>query len=141
MSKITETSRLRVEDFQKQRDWIAPLIEAYNSFLSQTIRVINGGINFADNVVGLDYEFSFTFQTQALTFPQQVKWPFSNFPPRHLVVTYSTEEDLPVPVLTSWNFTDARFVQLKAVYKVTSAPAISNLVAGNDYKIRVRIEP
>lgn len=141
MSTIRETSRLRIEDFQKQRDWIGPLLEAYNNFLIQVIRLLNKGLLFADNVVGIEHDFDFTFQTQALTFPQRISWPYDRFPPKHLFVTYASEEGTEVPVVTSWRFTDDRLIELKAVYKFTTAPAVSNLTAGNDYKVRVRVEP
>lgn len=141
MSKVTETSRLRVEDFQKQRDWISPLLEGYNNFLAQVIRVVNKGLLFSDNVVGVEHDFTFTFQTQALTFPQSFRWPYDRFVPKHLFVTYASEDDSGIPVVVSWKFTDARLVQLSSAYKITTVPAIANLAAGSDYRIRVRVEP
>lgn len=142
MSKLTETTRLRVEDFQKQRDWIAPLLEGYNNFLVQCIRILNKGLIFADNMVGLEHDFTFKFQTQAITFPQKVKWPYSGFSPKHLTVTYASEERVATPVVVSWRFTDDRFIELKAVYKFTSSPiAVADLTAASDYVVRVKIEP
>jgi hypothetical protein len=139
--KITETTRLRVEDFPKQRDWISPLLESYNSFLAQCIRLLNKGILFGDNVVGIEHDFDFTFQSQTATFPQSVGWPYDRFSPKHLFVTYASEEGTPIPAIASWKFTDTRLVQLTAVYKFSSAPAVADLTAGSDYKVRVRVEP
>lgn len=160
--KLTETSRLRIEDFQKQRDWISPLLEGYNNFLVQAIRILNKGLIFADNVAGLEHDFDFTFQTQALTFPVSIAWPYERFPPKHLFVTYASEEGASIPVVASWKFTDTRLVQLSAVYKfsssvvhtisassdaglvgdtITFGPSMSDLTSGSDYKVRVRVEP
>lgn len=162
MSQITETSKLRVEDFQKQRDWISPLLEGYNNFLAQAIRVLNKGLLFSDNIVGMEHDFSFTFQTQALTFPQSFKWRYDRFVPKHLFVTLAEEGGTSVPALVSWKFTDARLVQLTSVYKISSSvlhtitassdaglvgdtvtfgPSVSDLVAGSKYVVRVRVEP
>lgn len=160
--KLTENTRLRVEDFQKQRDWIGPLLEAYNSFLAQSIRLFNRGLLFADNIIGLQHDFEFTFQTQALSFPVSVSWPYTAFPPKHLYVTYATENEVSIPVTVAWKFTDARLVQITSVYKfassvehtitassdaglvgdtITFGPAVSDLTSGGRYRIRVRVEP
>jgi hypothetical protein len=141
MSKLTETSRLKIEDFQKQRDWIGGLLEGYNNFLTQAIRILNKGLTFADNIVGVDHQFEFTFQTQAISFPQKIKWPYDRLTPRHLFHTYSSEEGINVPVIFSWRFNDDRFIELSNVYKITSSPAVTDLVAGSKYIVRVRIEP
>ena len=141
MSKLTETSRLKVEDFQEQRKWIAPLLESYNNFLTQSIRLLNGGLLFRDNVVGLDYDFDFTFQTQAISFPQKVKWPFDRLTPRHVYSTYASEQGIPIIAVFSWRFSDDRFIEILQVSKVTSVPALGDLVAASKYKLRVRAEP
>lgn len=141
MSKLTETSRMKIEDFQDQRRWIAPLLEGYNNFLSQAIKLFNKGLSFVDNFIGIEHEFSFTFQSQAATFPQKVAWPYNRFSPRNLFVTASTEDASEIPIVHSWRFTDERFVELTAVYKITTAPAISDLTSGSKYKIRIRVEP
>lgn len=141
MSKLTETTRLRAEDFQKQKDWITPIFDAYNNFLGQTRNLLNSGLTFSDNAVGLQHDFVFTFQTQAISFPQKVKWPYDRFSPKNLFATFSSEDSIPIPVVVSWKFTDDRFVQLKSVYKITAVPAIADLASGSDYVIRVRIEP
>lgn len=140
MSKITETSRLKSEDFPKDARWINPLIDGYNNFLTQAIRLLNKGLIFSDNSVGLEHDFEFTFQTAAATFPQRVKWPYNAFPPKHLTVTQATATNSPIPVVTSWQFTDDRFVELLTVYYFTTVPALASLVAGTKYKIRVKIE-
>lgn len=140
MSRIRETNKLRLEDFQDQAKWIGPLLETYNNFISQAINIINGGILFGDNVVGVNHTFEFTFQTQALTFPQIVKWPFK-LPPKHVYMTFGSEDDTSIPLTFSWRFNDERLIEIKEVYKITSAPAISDLVAASKYKLRVKAEP
>lgn len=141
MSKLTETSRLRVEDFQEQKKWISPILEGYNSFLTQSIKLFNKGLTFADNALGVEHDFEFTFQTDALTFPQRLKWPYDRFSPKHMFVTYASAAGSSIPVVISWRFADDRFIELLTVYRFTTAPAIAALVAGTKYKIRVRVEP
>ena len=141
MSKLTETSKLKIEDFKEQRSWIGPLLEGYNNFLDQAIKLFNNGLLFIDNQAGIQHDFSFTFESASATFPQKVRWPYGSFPPKSLFVGAAFEGSTPVSVVCAWKFSDDRFIQLISVYKITSTPGLSALTSGTKYVIRVRVEP
>lgn len=138
--RIKTTTLLKVEDFPDQKGWIGKLISPINDFFTQAIKIINDGGVFPDNFVGKDYVFKFTYQTDALTFPQLFKWNLLSRP-LALVVVSATEDGVPFIPGVAWSFTTDGSVQLTQVVKLTNAPAVTLLTAGSRYEIRARITP
>ena len=143
MARLRSTERLRLEDFPKDQRWVNPIVNLYNRLIDDLRTILNGGVTFADNIVGLDYIFDFEFRTQAETFPRQVSWPSNiSASPTKLWTTRALEDDDPIAVLVTWKYGSTRQIELLSVYKLdASGPSISDLTAGSRYKISVRAEP
>lgn len=138
--RIKAIQLLKVEDFPDQKFWIGKLIQPLNDFLNQSISIINDGIVFPDNFQGKDFVFSFTYQSEALTFPQQYAWTLLA-KPKALIVVSATEDGLPIIANVAWGFTADGKVSLTSVVKLTNAPAVVLLSVNSKYQIRVRVTP
>lgn len=138
--KIRATQLLKNEDFPSEKDWIEKLIGPINDFFKESITILNGGITFADQAVGKDYVFAFTYQSDASTFPQKFLWTLLQKPVALNVVS-ATEDGIEIPVVVSWKLNVENQVQLTQVVRITSAPAIAALQANKKYQIRVRVTP
>lgn len=140
MSQIRATTRLTVEDYPEQKGWIAKLIGPINDFFTQSIKILNNGILFRDNCIGMEHVYDFTYQSDALTFPRGFLWTVASAPVSFQVVS-ATQDNQPCNVSASWQFTAEGQVQLVHMVRFTTAPAISALQVGSRYKIRVRVTP
>lgn len=141
MGKITFDDKLAVEQFPEQKDWIGPMFRVINDFISQVRGTLRKGITFADNTLGMEYEFDFTFQSAAISFPQKFTWDRAQVP-RALQVVAATGAGVAIIAAVAWEFTAEGLVQLRDVVTLNSAgPAVAALVAGTRYKIRVRVTP
>lgn len=138
--RVKTTQRLRVEDFPDQKDWIGKLVSPLNDFLTQAIKILNDGLQFTDNFIGKEHVFDFEYQSDVLSFPTGFLWTIAANP-KALSVVAATEDDDPVNVAVSWQFTDLRQVELVHVVRFTTAPAVAALAVGSRYKIRVRVTP
>lgn len=140
MSIIRELQKLRIEDFQEQSKWIGPIFDTYNNFSSQVISVLNKGLLFVDNMVGVERDFEFTFSSNAATLPLVTTWGL-NFVPKSLHFSAATENDSPIIALGAWRTNDLNQIEITQLCKITSTPAVSSLVSGSKYKIRIRVYP
>jgi len=140
MSKIRATTRLTIEDFPEQKSWIGKLISPINDFITQGIQVMNGGVNFTDNIFGKDHLFDFTYQSDSVSLPIGFQWLF-NMSPKSLIVVSATEDTDPVNIAVAWELTPEGIVQLTSIVRFTTAPAVALLQAGKRYKIRCRVTP
>lgn len=138
--RVKATQRLTTEDFPDQKGWIGKLISPINDFFTQAIKILNDGIVFNDNFLGKEHIFDFTYQSDAQTFPIGFLWTIGS-PPRALQMVQAFEDNQPVNLAMSWQLTQDNEVQLVAVVKFTSVPAVSKLTLGSRYKIRVRVTP
>ena len=140
MSVVKANKRLTLEDFPTQKDWLGRLISPINDFISDVTKILNGGVVFADQTLGKEHEFRFTYQSDAISLPIGFAWNYL-LPPRSLIVTFSTENGSTFIPLVAWEYTDKGQVQLTRIVKITTAPAVSLLTANSEYKIRVRVTP
>lgn len=142
MSKIRSNKRLTVEEFPEQKDWIGKLFQQINDFVTETIKIVNGGITFTDNVSGADHEFDFTYQTDAISLPIGFTWPLA-VPPKALQVVNATANLSPVILVAAWDYTQTGLVRLTSVVQVISGSpgSVSILTANVRYRIRVRVTP
>lgn len=138
--RIRAIQLLKVEDFPDQKKWIGKLIQPLNDFLNQSIKIINDGIVFPDNFLGKDIVYSFTYQSEAITWPQKFQWPFLA-KPKALLVVSATEDGVAFIPALSWQLAVDGTVQITGMVKFTSAPAVSLLTAGSKYEIRTRVTP
>lgn len=146
MAKIRATQKLIVEDFPDQKDWIGKLIEPVNSFITRVLGEVNGNLEFGENVPGVEKEFDFSYVSDSTSFPQVFRWELGKKPGALVVVSAlentpaSNRNFIPVIVAVSWNFNAQNEVELSSAVKITSA-GVTTLVAGNRYKIKVRVGP
>lgn len=141
MAKITFDDKLAVEQFPDQKDWIAPLFRVVNDFIAQVRGALRRGLTFADNMLGQEYEFDFTYQTNAISLPQRFSWDRAGVP-RALTVVSASQDGVAFICAVSWEFTAEGLVQLRDVVRLESAgPSVDNLAANSRYKIRVRVTP
>lgn len=140
MSTIRSKTRLVVEDFPDQKGWIGKLIQPINDFLTEAIKILNGGVTFADQMLGKDHLFSFEYQSESITFPIGFQWTLAQAP-KSLLVASSTEDDAAIAVAVAWQYTNDGQVQLTSVVKLDNSPGVNLLTAGSRYKIRVRVTP
>jgi hypothetical protein len=138
--KIRATTLLKVEDFNDQKDWIGKMIQPINDFVSQSIAILNGGLLFTDQMIGVDHTFEFTYQSDAITLPQRAKWT-SSYRPGALVVVAATEDGAPIIPAVAWKYTQEGVIEVTSMVKLTTAPAVALLTAGAKYRIRCRITP
>lgn len=140
MSRIRATQRLTVEDFPEQKSWIGKLISPINDYITQSIKILNEGILFGDNFIGKDHQFDFVYQSDAISLPIGFLWTFAASP-KALQVVSALENEQPVNLSASWQYTTDGQVRLVGIVKFTSAPAVALLTTGSRYKIRVRVTP
>lgn len=140
MSRIKATQRLTIEDFPDQKGWIGKLISPINDYITQSIKILNGGFIFSDNSFGKEHTFDFVYQSDAISLPIGFQWTFAT-PPKALQVVAATENNSPVNISVAWQLSEDGLVQLTSVVRFTSAPAVALLQATKRYKIRVRVTP
>lgn len=141
MAKITFDDKLAVEQFPEQKEWIGAMFRVVNEFFSQVRSALRKGLTFADNTLGLEYEFDFTYQSNAISFPQRVSWNYASTP-RALQVVAATANGSPVILALSWEFTQEGLVQIVDVVALSSSStSVAPLTAGVRYKVRTRITP
>lgn len=142
MTRVKATQNLRLEDVPKEhRDWAGKIIQVVNDFFSQCINIVNGGILFSDNVLGVEHEFSFRYQSDAISLPVGFQWTLAQMPRALQVVSAVSGTNTPINVSVGWTYTAKGQVQLTSIVQFTSAPAIALLTAGTKYKITVRVTP
>lgn len=145
--RIKATQLIKVEDFPKEKEWIGKLISPINDFFNQAIKILNGGSLFIDNSLGKDHVYSFTYQSEAVTFatppdgrPPSFTWGLLA-KPLALSVVSALEDNVPFIAAVAWQYNNEGLVQLTKVVKLTTAPAVAKLTVGSRYNIRVRVTP
>ncbi len=138
--RIRATEQLKVESFPDQKAWIPKLLGPINSFFGDVISILNDGIVFPDNWVGKDHVFKFTYQSDAITFPQAIKWTL-NPKPLALYVASATEDGSPIIAAISWKYTTEGQIELSRVVRIDATPSVQLLQATKKYEIRVRVTP
>ena len=141
--RIPTTQRLIVEDFQDQKDWIGLLIGPINEFITNVLRVINGGMDFTSNFIGVEKELDFTYVDDATTFPQSIKWGLP-VRPKALSIASAFENDpslnrdfTPVIIAVAWALNASSEIEITSAVKLTSS-GVGTLDATKRYKILVR---
>jgi hypothetical protein len=150
MAKITSRTKLILENFPDQREWISPMFVVLNEFIQDVINTLNGGITFADNILGKEADADFVFINNTASLPK-IKWDKVS-PPRSLSVVAAYEavspgggspprDFNPAILLVSWGLDSQNFITINDAVKVTSAGGVTGLTSQNRYRIRFRINP
>lgn len=146
--RIPSTQKVRIEDFPDQRDWISPLVSVLNKFIQDVIASVNNGIEFSENLMGIEKELDFVYVSHATTFPQVFRWSLAKAPKALYVVQAlenvptASRDFLPIMATAAWNINDANEISISDVVKLSgNAAAVSDLTVGNRYKLRVRVTP
>jgi len=133
MGKITQSSTLRVEDFDsEQRKWLPRLFAPINLFITSVTNVINGRIEFGTNIPSQDALLSFTYGSSA----QRFTWG-SNLTPRVLWVGQSFEGNDNIALVPQWTY-DASTGMISVNFLKADGSA---LTVGQSYKVFVRVAP
>jgi hypothetical protein len=141
--KVKANKTISVEDFPEQKEWLGRLASPINDFITDVVKILNGGSLFADQARGKEHEFKFTYQSDTISLPVGFAWTIAQAP-KALNVVWASEDGDPVILLTSWTFTEKGQVQLTQVVRVdttVSPPVLAALQASVEYKIRVRVTP
>lgn len=139
--RIKAIQLLKVEEAPKeQQGWIGKFLGPLNQFITQGVSILNGGILFADNIVGQDFVYTFTYVSDAISFPVSFRWNLP-MPPVAFQVCSALEDGTSFVPVVAWKYASNGTVQLTSVFRITSAPAVSALQNGKVYKIRVRVTP
>jgi hypothetical protein len=144
--KIKTTQRFILEDFPEQKDWIGKLFYVLNKFIADVILSINGGLQFSDNIMGMDHLLQFTFVSNAASYPLTFKWDLAN-PPKALSVVSAMESTpttvaVPVVVAAAWTHRADGLIAITDIAKINSGSAtVGTLTAKKQYQIRVRVTP
>lgn len=141
--RIQATDKLKEEDFPGQKQWIGPMFRTINRFIEDVTAALNGGLVFVDNNLGLEHEFSFTYASNDVTFPQRVKWPLAATPKAYDLVN-AMENDVPIMVVLQFGFkqdSEGSFVELVDAVKFTLGGGSTGFQSGERYKIRIRVTP
>ncbi len=150
MSKVPSTTKLVVESFPDQREWISPMFFVLNKFIQDVIRALNNGLSFADNIQGKEQDLDFVFLNNSASLPK-IRWDMIS-PPKALEVV-SAYEASPVSagevprnfdatiVQLAWYLDSQNFINFKDAVKLSSAGGATGLTSQNRYRIRVRITP
>lgn len=140
--RLPTTQKLIVEDFENdQQEWIGKLIGPINDFVSNVLKVVNGGLDFA-NFTGLEKELDFVYVDDATTFPLSIMWGLSKRPKAlSLVAAYENDptenrDFSPVIIALAWNFSTQ--IEITSAVKLTSS-GVATLDADKRYRILVRV--
>lgn len=142
--KIPATTRLVVEDFPEQKDWIAPMFYVVNRFITAALSILNKGLLFKDNVLGQEEYIDFTYVSAAASFPRKFKWNYSVRPEALSVISATAETSstaiAPVIVLPAWEFTDTGEISI-TTFVLVATSGVSALTVATRYRIKVRVTP
>ena len=144
--RVPATTKLIAENFPEQKSWISPMFFVVNKFIQDVVRAINGGVQFGDNIQGIETLFDFVYVSHAVSLPS-FTWNLIN-PPKAMTVisafenVTSTRLFSPIMVNIAWQLGINNIVSLTDIVKLTGNPAaVSQLTVGNRYQIRVRTTP
>ena len=144
MGRIKSKTTLTIEQFPEQKDWIGRLFYVVNGFIQDAIAQINGNLVFGENITGYENEWEFEYVDDATSLPLEFKWKGSQQPKAlYLVYAYEstpTTVGAPVALGVGWIYTAEGKVAITSVVKLTTSGATA-LVAGQRYRIRVRVTP
>jgi len=143
MSRVTATDKLKAEDFPDQSSWLGPMFRIINKFIQEVVASINGGLTFSENIRGTEQEVSFKYASNAVSFPQRIKWGFTE-PPRSYHLVNGTENGSPIMVILQFNYkqdSEGTFVLIEDAVKLTSGGGSTGLTSGSRYKFRIRVTP
>lgn len=92
------------------------------------VSVINGGVQFGSNIQGVEHELDFNYQSNAITFPVDVAWPYTPRP-KALTVVSATEDDSEIMCQVAWVFTSEGKVRVSDAIKFTNTGILADFAA------------
>lgn len=146
MGRLTATRKLIVEDFPDQKDWIGNLFVIVNDFFTKSVSVLNGNIEFGQNIIGIERELDFVYVSDAASLPQKIRWEL-NVRPRAFYMVSALEGEpkiansfRPVTLCANYILNEKNEVEINGLVKLQSS-GVSSLVPQKRYKILIRITP
>lgn len=146
MARVSATQRLIVEDFPDQKEWIGPMFDTINEFITKVLAEVNGRVEFAQNIAGVEKELDFVFVNAATSFPQTFAWTLG-LKPKALYVVSALENNpsvnrlfTPVIVNVAWQLNNLNQIEVTDAVKLSSG-GVSSLTASRRYKILLRVTP
>lgn len=136
--KLPVISRLRVDEFPDQKDWISRLFGPLNSFLEYTYLALTNGLTFYDNFTGFESTIDFTYQG-ASDFPLYLANP-RKFIPKALQVAQGRDNGTATILLFAWEPTDDGRIRILEM-NVVSAGATAAPTVGQRYQATLRFTP
>lgn len=138
MAKIPAITRLAIEQFPDQKDWIGKLLNPMNSFLGATVFALTKHLTFSDNFLGQENFLDFTYNgSQSLPVNFLLTM---NAVPLSLLVVSALENSVPIGISAAWQINQNNQVSITDFTKLSNGKA-SALTAGARYQVRVRIAP
>lgn len=129
MGQVPQTKRLVLEDFDGQQEWIGKLVDPLNSFMQETVSLVNKSLTFGDNFNGAVLSLVWTGSAKSLA------WKLKARPVAAWIGSIRTHPDNAAPTGLSafnlvWDFTQG------GEFKVVEVPGLS-ASASNPYKLTI----
>lgn len=133
MSRIFQVTTIRTEDFpSEQRQWMPRLLTPINLFITNVTQLLNGRVQFVDNIPARDVNLSFSYAGR----PQRFRWDLP-LQPNILWVGRAFENGALIPLCSTWNYDADSDNVIVDFFKLTGA----TLTQGAQYRIFVRVVP
>jgi hypothetical protein len=129
MGQIPQTKRLVTEDFDGQQEWIGKLIDPLNSFMQETVQLVNQSLTFSENFNGAILSIVWTGSAKS------VAWRLKAKPVAAWLGSIREHPSNAVPTGLSafnlvWDFTQA------GEFRLVEVPGLS-ASASNPYKLTI----
>ncbi len=132
MTYLRNQPSLRQEDYPKDTlSTTGKLFGALNPFFSAVTDLINGQIDYVNNIAAVTKTYSFS----NVIVPINIQWPF-NVPPLDLRITKALAGSTPTILIPAWSFDVS--TNTIAVTKILEAPSMSVPVSGVLYQFTIR---
>lgn len=118
MARIPPLTRLTLESFTKQADWIGPLIETINTFFERMTTAMNRNLTISENFLGAIK----TVEVNG-TWPVKVAWELSSRPQTVIVGNVYRSDGasfaLTNAVQVQWSFNQSGQLQIDGITGIT----------------------
>lgn len=136
--KIPVLTRLSLDSFPDQKEWIGKLLGAFNTLSNFLYLAMNSGLTFADNFLGQETSVDFTYRNSS-DFPMYFALSMK-VPPKAIQVCRAFEGATPIIMLLAWDITSDNRIRVTEMSKVSSA-TLSALTSGLRYQVLLRFTP
>lgn len=134
MSKLNQTTNLRVEDFPEQASWIGRLFVTLNQFIQSVQNIFDYNIDFATNIRSVTREFD----TTSITFPITFQWTFTQVKPQALTVLNAMAGTSATCLVPAWSYDSSTSLITVSYLTEFSTSGVSAPTQGTRYKFSLR---